>query len=133
MAFTLVVGYVYDIFGRRLTLYISFMIASVLMFFIPRTRPTVFPGLLLVRMGVALSLVPSVASPLIADYLDKRAIGKGAAVVGVGFIIGEIICMGCLFPATKNMEWNNKFLTVAIVGNIIAVVFLFIVKEPQLR
>jgi MFS family permease len=133
VAFTLVVGYVYDIFGRRWTLYISFMLASTLMFFIPRTAPVVFPSLLLVRMGVVLALVPPVASPLVADYLDKSAIGKGAALIGVGFIIGEIICMGGLFTITKNMTPNTSFLTVAIIGNIIAVAFLFIVKEPQLR
>jgi MFS family permease len=133
MLATFVVGYVYDIVGRRLTLYFSFMAASTLMFFVPRTAPSVYPGLLLLRMGIAVAVVPPVASPLVADYLDKSAIGKGAALIGVGFIIGEILSMGVLFNITKHMEPNPAFLTVAIIGNVIALAFLFIVKEPQLR
>lgn len=133
MLATFMVGYVYDIVGRKVTLYVSFAVASTLMFFVPRTAPSVFPNLLLLRMGIAIAIVPPVASPLVADYLAKEAIGKGAALVGIGFIIGEILSMGVLFNITKEMEPNLAFLVVAIIGNVIAVSFLFIVKEPVLR
>ena len=130
---TFLVGYVYDIVGRKLTLYVSFAIASTLMYFIPLTAPTVFPNLLLLRMGIAVAIVPPVASPLVADYLAKEAIGKGAALIGIGFIIGEILSMAVLFNITKHMTPQAGFLTVAIIGNVIALSFLFIVKEPVLR
>lgn len=133
MVATFFVGFIYDIVGRRWTLYLSFMISSTLMFFIPRTAPVVFPGLLLIRMAIAVFLVPPIASPLVADYLQKDAIGKGAALIGVGFIIGEILSMGVLFNVTKNMTPNNAFMTVAIIGNVLAFIFLFAVREPLLR
>ena len=133
MIATFLVGYVYDIVGRKLTLYLSFMMASTLMFFIPRTAPNVWPNLLLLRMGIAIAIVPPIASPLVADYLAREAIGKGAALIGIGFIVGEILSMGVLFNVTKSMEPNTAFLTVAIIGNVIALTFLFIVKEPVLR
>lgn len=133
MITTFAVGYIYDIVGRRLTLYISFMLASTLMFFIPHTAPSVFPGLLLLRMGIAVAIVPPVASPIVADYLAKESIGKGAALIGIGFIAGEILSMGVLFNITKHMTPNTAFFTVAVIGNILALSFLFIVKEPLLR
>jgi MFS family permease len=130
---TFMVGYVYDIIGRRLTLFMSFVISSILLYFIPHTAPVVFPNLLLLRMAIAASLVAPIASPLIGDYLPKESIGKGAALVGVGFIIGEILSMGVLFNVTKEMTPNEAFLTVAIIGVVVAFLFLFIVREPLLR
>ena len=126
-------GYVYDIVGRRLTIYISFATASTLMYFIPHMAPDVFPNLLLLRMAIAIAMVPPVSSPLIGDYLTKDSIGKGAALVGVGYIIGEILSMGVLFTITHNMKAPAAFLTVALVCNAISVIFLFIVREPLLR
>lgn len=133
MISTFLVGFLYDIIGRRLTLYLAFASSSVLIYFIPHTAPVIFPNLLVLRMAIAVCLVAPIASPLIADYLPKESIGKGAALVGVGFIIGEILSMGVLFNITKNMTPNNAFMTVAIIGNVIAFVFLFIVREPLLR
>jgi MFS family permease len=130
---TFFIGYVYDIVGRRLTLYLSFAISSILIYFIPHMAPVVFPNLLALRMAISAALVAPIASPLIGDYLPKESIGKGAALVGVGFIIGEILSMGVLFNVTKEMTPNDAFMTVAIIGNVIAFLFLFIVREPLLR
>ena len=100
------VGYLYDILGRRFTLFTSFAATSILMFFIPHMSPIVFPNLMLLRMAISVAIVPPVASPLIADYIMKEAIGKGAALTGIGFIIGEILSMGVLFNVTKPMTAN---------------------------
>jgi len=130
---TFFVGYVYDIIGRRLTLFFSFALSSILLYFIPHMAPIVFPNLLSLRMAIAASLVAPIASPLIGDYLPKDAIGKGAALVGIGLIIGEILSMGVLFNITKEMTPNEAFMTVSIIGIVVAFVFLFIVREPLLR
>lgn len=103
---TLFVGYLYDILGRKLTLYLSFALTSTLMFFIPYMSPTVFPNLLLLRMAISVTVVPPIACPLVGDYLMKNSIGKGAALVGIGFILGEILSMAVLFKVTKMMNPN---------------------------
>jgi hypothetical protein len=36
----------------------------------------------------------------------KDSIGKGAALVGIGFILGEILSMAVLFRVTKEMNPN---------------------------
>ena len=47
---TAFVGYIYDILGRRLTLFLSFFIGSLLIAFVPWTSPYIFPWLILVRI-----------------------------------------------------------------------------------
>lgn len=133
MIATFFVGYIFDILGRKLTLFFAFALTSIMMFFIPRMSPVVFPNLLLLRTGIAITIVPPVSNPLIGDYLMKESIGKGAALMGIGFILGEIFSMGVLFNVTKHMSPDMAFMTVSIIGGCIAILFLFIVKEPQLR
>ena len=122
-------GYVYDIIGRKWTLFASFTMASFFIFLIPHTAP--YLGLLfLVRILFQICLTGPVSSPLLADYIHKDALGKASALIGMGFVIGEVIAMGVLFKITGGMSHNGAFLLVAVVGVGVASVFLFIVKEP---
>jgi len=78
-------------------------------------------------------LTAPAANPLLADYVHKDAIGKAAALVGLGFVIGEVLAMGILFNVTKNLTPYTAFLIVAIVGACCSFLFLVMVKEPKLR
>ena len=130
---TFFAGYLFDILGRRVTLFMAFFTASIFLFVIPYTSPSVFPGLLFVRVGFTLfSAMPS-SNPLLADYIHKDAIGKAAAFIGLGFVIGEVLSMGILFNVTKNMSAYDSFLTAAGSGAFCSLGFLLLVKEPQLR
>lgn len=133
MVGTFIAGYLYDIIGRRFTLFISFFLGSALVFCIPYTAPRVFPSLLSVRVCITLCFAAPAANPLIPDYVHKDSIGKAAVLVGVGFIIGEVVSMGLLFNITKPMTAYNAFLTAAALGGVCSCFFLFLVKEPQLR
>lgn len=66
---TAFVGYVYDILGRRLTLFISFLFGSIVLALVPWTSPYVVPWLLIVRCIIALAFCAPVSSPLPADYI----------------------------------------------------------------
>ena len=125
-------GYVYDIIGRKWTLFVSFAMASFFIFLIPHTAPHLF-SLFIVRILFQISLTGPVSSPLLADYIHKDALGKASALIGMGFVVGEVLAMGILFKITESMSHNAAFLVVAVVGVGVASVFLFIVKEPQLR
>ena len=46
---TFTAGYLYDILGRRITLFIAFFCGSILLASIPHTAPSVFPSLIIVR------------------------------------------------------------------------------------
>ena len=130
---TFTAGYLFDIMGRRLTLFLSFFISACFVLAIPYTSPSVFPLLLIVRILFQMVLSMSSANPLPADYVHKEALGKAAAFIGLGFVIGEVLSMGVLFNVTKNMTAYNAFMTASITGACFALLFLFLVKEPKLR
>ena len=75
---TLIAGYVFDILGRKWTLFCSFAVASVCLGCVPYTHPNVYPWLLLVRIAIGMCTAAPLANPLVADYIHKEAIGKGA-------------------------------------------------------
>ena len=93
-------GYIFDIVGRRLTHFLSFAIGSVLTFFIPYTSPNVFPTLFIVRTLFQVSMTAPACSPLVADYIHKDSIGKASSMIGIGYVIGEVLSMGVLFKIT---------------------------------
>ena len=49
---TFFVGFIFDIIGRRMTLFISFFVGSLLLAVVPWTKPNVFPWLLVVRVAI---------------------------------------------------------------------------------
>ena len=126
-------GYIFDIAGRRWTLFVSFSLGSFFVFLIPYTAPHVFPSLFTVRILFQICLTAPVSSPLLADYIHKDSLGKASALIGMGFVVGEVLSMGILFKITANMSHKAAFLTAGIVGVAVASMFLGIVKEPLLR
>jgi MFS family permease len=130
---TFFIGYIYDIVGRRLTLFLSFFIGSILTALVPWTSPNVIPWLLILRAAIQLCLCAPASSPLTADYIHKDSIGKGVSMQGVGLVIGEVITMGLLFRLTAEMKPWLSFAIVGGIGLFFSFFFLFIVKEPKLR
>ena len=130
---TFAAGYLFDIVGRRFTLFVSFLMGACLLFTIPYTAPDVFPWLIIVRMGITLFLSAPASNPLPADYVHKDHIGKAATLIGIGFVIGEVLSMGILFNITKSFTAYSAFMIVAIIGAVCSTFFLFLVKEPKLR
>jgi MFS family permease len=49
---TFFIGYIYDIVGRRLTLFLSFFIGSILTALVPWTSQNVVPWLLILRAAI---------------------------------------------------------------------------------
>ena len=49
---TFFIGFVFDILGRKLTLFLSFFVGSILLAAIPWTSPKVYEGLLVVRVVI---------------------------------------------------------------------------------
>ena len=133
MVGTFSAGYLYDILGRKVTIFTAFILGSILTWSIPYTSPQVWPSLILVRSAIIICFAIPTPGALLADYCHKDAIGKASALVGLGFVIGEVLSMGVLFNATKTLDPFNAFLTVGITGAVFSASFLFLVKEPKLR
>ena len=133
MVATFTAGYIFDIVGRRLTLCFSFLLGSIFLVFMPYMAPNVFPQLLLLRCAISTCFAAPASNPLMADYIQPEALGKATALLGVGYIVGEVLSMGVLFQVTARMSHYNAFLTTAIVGGVFSCFFLCLVKEPKLR
>ena len=133
MVGTLGAGFLFDILGRKLTLTGAFFFGSCFVFMIPYTAPNIWPWLVIVRIFITTLFGSTASNPLLADYIHKDAIGKAAALVGLGFVVGEVLAMGILFNVTRNFSAYNAFMTVAIVGACCSLLFLCLVKEPKLR
>ena len=53
--------------------------------------------------------------------------------IGLGFVVGEVLSMGILFNVTASMTRYTAFMTVAAVGAVCSTFFICLVKEPKLR
>ena len=71
-------GYVHDLFGRRLTIFFGFIIASIAMSIQPWISQ-VYPGLLILRILTTCALSGPTSSPLVADYVKNSSRGVASA------------------------------------------------------
>lgn len=130
---TFFVGFLFDILGRRLTLFLSFFLGGGLISAVPWTSPNVLPGLMTVRILIQLTFCAPISNPLSADYIHKEALGRGAALYGIGVVIGEVIAMGVFFNLTRDWSAEYSFGCVGLVAAVFAFAFIFMIKEPKLR
>lgn len=96
MITTFFVSYIYEILGRKLTLFISFFLTSIVFYALPYTAPN-YNYLIVARCLIGVTMSAPLSHPLIADYIHKRSRGKAIALSGMGFVFGEVFAMGILF------------------------------------
>ena len=59
--------------------------------------------------------------------------GKASALIGIGYILGEVLSMGILFRITAGMSHYIAFSVASVVGGVFSTFFLCLVKEPDLK
>ena len=69
MVMVLFAGFTYDIFGRRITIFLSLVLCSICAFFMPYTSPHIYPWLLITKLLCTMSIQPCFSHPLINDYI----------------------------------------------------------------
>lgn len=132
MVTTFFVSYIYEIFGRKITLFLSFFFTSMLFYIIPYTAPN-YNLLVAVRCMIGITMSAPLSHPLIADYIVKKARGKAIALNGMGVTMGEVIAMGVLFNFTKNMDEKKAFAIVSCVIFAFSFYFLIYIEDPDLK
>jgi MFS family permease len=86
---TLIYGYIFDIMGRKLTLFITVFTQGICLTVIPFLAPNVFPGVLILRIIYAVASIGPMCSPLINDYVSKGSRGRASALLQMGVISGD--------------------------------------------
>lgn len=85
MIFVIIIGYIFDILGRKITLCTCIALQALSLFLIPSVSPNVFPGVYLFRILFAVASMGPVCSPLVNDYVKKGSRGRANALLGFGF------------------------------------------------
>lgn len=96
MVTTFFISYIFEILGRKTTLFLSFFLTAIVLFMFPRTAPH-YNYLILARCMIAMTMSGPIQHPLVADYVVKKTRGKAVALTGVGLVGGEVTAMGVLF------------------------------------
>lgn len=132
MVTTFFVSYLYEILGRKITLFMSFFLTSIIFYILPYTAPN-FTYLIIARCLIGVTMSAPLSHPLIADYIHKKSRGKAIALSGIGFVIGEVLAMGALLQFTKSLSYEDAFAITAFIVLIISIVLLYSVKDPDMK
>jgi MFS family permease len=75
MVLVLCSGFLFDIIGRRKTLFAAFLLSGISALIMPFTAPSVYPWLLLTRILFSVSVMPIMANTLVNDYVSQECRG----------------------------------------------------------
>ena len=68
IAMTFLSSYLFEILGRKITIFSSFFLTTIVLFIFPYTAPN-YNYLIIVRIALGITMSPLLAHPLIADYI----------------------------------------------------------------
>jgi MFS family permease len=129
---SLVSGYCYDLFGRKVLIMINSFLMCFLCYWTPFTSPSL-AWLQFTYVLVRGTLIFVSCNPLLADYVEKNSLGKASALQNMGSLIGDCFAMGFLMTVTAKMPHEAAFqVTAIIIGLLILPLFLMIL-EPNIR
>lgn len=129
---SLISGYCYDIFGRKLLIILS----SLLLCFLCYITPFTSPNLTLLQFNYVLvraTMVFVTCNPLLVDYVEKDSLGKASALSNMGSIVGDCFAMGFLMTITAEMTHENAFYITAVLIASLVLPLFFIIKEPKIK
>lgn len=125
-------SYIFEIVGRKKTIFFSFFFTAIVLAIFPYTAPN-YNLLILIRIAIGVTMSALLAHPLIADYIQKKTRGKGIALSGLGIILGEVLAMGVLFNYTKDMTYEKAFFVASLMTFGFAFFHLIAVKDPDMK
>jgi MFS family permease len=132
IAMTFCSSYIFEILGRKKTIFFSFFFTAIVLAIFPYTAPN-YNLLILIRIAIGVTMSGLLAHPLIADYIQKKTRGKGIALSGLGIILGEVLAMGVLFNYTKDMTYEKAFFVASLMTFGFAFFHLVAVKDPDMK
>lgn len=99
----LVIGFLFDIFGRRLTTAAAFLTGAIATFLIPVVAPSII-GYDITRILFVQTLVVMLSNPFINDYVTVQSRGIATGFQMIGLTMGNLISVGGLFTLTEMID-----------------------------
>jgi len=100
---SVVVGFTYDLYGRKVLILINFLTMAVLVAITPLTAPSIV-WLTVVRVIIQVNYHYVANNPLGVDYVKAVSRGRLTAYQNTGLILGELFTFLVLFTVTKGMS-----------------------------
>lgn len=100
---TILMGYVFNMYGRRIPLLFSCLVASFCIILAPYTAPS-YGWLLFLLIIMSFCIVTLIQAPLINDYVEESSRGKACSVRSFGNNLGYVFVFGFLFQVVKSYE-----------------------------
>ena len=123
------VGYIYDIYGRKFTLCIAYMLAGVINCLFPKVAPNTTAFLALNTLYYLIAS-PLGSAPLINDYVCKSSMGAANSFQGIGVSLGVVVSLAVLVQFTKDLDPKFSWGVIAIIQVGFSFAALFMVSEP---
>ena len=111
----LVIGFVYDVVGRRVTTVVSFLVGAVATLMIPLVSPSVI-GYDFARILFIQTMVVMLSNPFINDYVTVQSRGLATGFQTIGLTVGNLISVGGLFTLTEMID--NKVVSYSILAGL---------------
>ena len=132
MITTFFVSYLFELWGRKKTIFFSYLLTAGVYFMFPYSAPNL-NYLIILRCAIGVTMSAPLANPLIADYVKRSSRGKAIALGGVGMVFGEVFSMGILFNMTKSMSYFDAFAIASAIIFLFSLFFLYSVVDPDME
>ena len=126
----LVIGFLYDMIGRRVTTVATFLLGAISTIMIPLVSPSIL-GYDLARIIFCQTLVIVLSNPFINDYVTVQSRGIATGFQTIGLTVGNLISVGGIFTLTEMLD--NKVISygiMALMQVIWAVLVYLMITEP---
>ena len=126
----LVIGFLYDMIGRRVTTVATFLLGAISTLMIPVVSPSII-GYDIARVIFSQTLVITLSNPFINDYVTVQSRGIATGFQTIGLTVGNLISVGGIFTLTEMLD--KKVISYGIMGLmqvIWAVLVFFMITEP---
>ena len=129
----LVGGLMYDLFGRKLTVMVTFLFAAISTILVPFVSPNI-PVYDICRIILNEALTFIICNPFINDYVKAQGRGKATALQSIGLTAGNLASVGVLFTITEEMM-TNRYYSYSLLGGLQvlwAVILYCMIDEPDI-
>lgn len=126
----LVIGFLYDILGRKAMTVSAFVLGALSTIAVPLVSPSIV-GFDCARVIFVQTMVIMLSNPFINDYVTVQSRGIATGFQTIGLTVGNLVSVGGMFTLTEKI--NNKVISYGILGAlqlVWAVLVFFMISEP---
>ena len=125
----LILGLIFDTFGRKIPVIFGFTLMGVAILGIPFFR-LLFPSFCILRICISVGSLPGMNVPLLPDYVMKESLGLASGYLEIVICITNIIVQSGLLQVTGQVsDPKNIYFGIAAFIFAVAIFLSFAIKD----